>query len=189
MRKIVEKILMVRRELCPICMETHDVKLIETTATIVFKDTNVKYPARYYFCERTEEYYSDEELIRVNDCAMKNAYRKAKGLLTSDEIIAIRQKYGITQSDLCLLLGWGEKTITRYESHQVQDFAHDSILRKIADDPAWFLSLLDSSLRRQTINNSSKYREKAEFLFGEKYFQYRAQALSARRFKQKKRII
>lgn len=180
---------MVRRELCPICMETHDVQLIETTATIVFKDTNVTYPARYYFCERTEEYYSDEELIRVNDCAMKNAYRKAKGLLTSDEIIAIRQKYGITQSDLCLLLGWGEKTITRYESHQVQDFAHDSILRKIADDPAWFLSLLDSSLRRQTINNSSKYREKAEFLFGEKYFQYRAQALSARRFKQKKRII
>jgi len=35
---------------------------------------------------------------------------------------------GISQSDLCLLLGWGGKTITRYESHQVQDIAHDTIL-------------------------------------------------------------
>lgn len=30
---------------------------------------------------------------------------------------AIRARYGISQSDLCLLLGWGGKTITRYESH------------------------------------------------------------------------
>lgn len=29
-----------------------------------------------------------------------------------------------------MLLGWGGKTITRYESHQVQDKAHDTILKK-----------------------------------------------------------
>ena len=41
-----------------------------------------------------------------------------------------------------MLLGWGGKTITRYESHQVQDKAHDTILKKIDQDPEWFLSLL-----------------------------------------------
>ena len=33
------------------------------------------------------------------------------------------------------MLGWGSKTITRYESHQVQDRAHDTILKKISHDP------------------------------------------------------
>lgn len=44
---------------------------------------------------------------------------------------------------LCTLLGWGGKTVTRYESHQVQDKTHDSILKKIDQDPEWFLSLLE----------------------------------------------
>lgn len=41
------------------------------------------------------------------------------------------------------LLGWGEKTITRYERHQVQNMAHDAVLRKISSDPAWLLELLE----------------------------------------------
>lgn len=42
---------------------------------------------------------------------------------------------------------WGGagKTITRYESHQVQDKAHDTILKKIDQDPEWFLSLLNDA--------------------------------------------
>ena len=180
------KILTLKHELCPSCMEIHDVQLVEVETTNIFKDTEIKYQTQHFFCDRTEEFFSDEELITANDRAMKDAYRRVKGLLTSDEIIAIRQKYDITQRDLCLLLGWGEKTITRYESHQVQDFAHDFILRKLADDPAWFLNLLDSRQMNQSLSNSGRYREKAEILFGEKYSWYRAQALSARRFKQRK---
>lgn len=53
------------------------------------------------------------------------------GLLTSQQIRAVRTQYDISQRDLCILLGWGEKTITRYEGHQVQDRAHDAILKKL----------------------------------------------------------
>ena len=34
-------------------------------------------------------------------------------------------------------------TITRYENFQVQDRAHDNILRKIDSDPAWFIEMLE----------------------------------------------
>ena len=131
--------------LCESCMETHEVQVISREEQNVFNGQTVTYEAVHYFCDHTNEYYADETMITANDAAMKNAYRKAKGLLTTDEIIAVRRKYNISQNSLCIVLGWGEKTIHRYESHQVQDYAHDTILRKINDDPEWFLSLLEKA--------------------------------------------
>jgi transcriptional regulator with XRE-family HTH domain/uncharacterized phage-associated protein len=96
---------------------------------------------------------------------MKNAYREKMGLLTSSQIASIRAKYGISQSDLCLLLGWGAKTITRYESHQVQDVAHDTILRKLNSDPEWFLQLLNVEKEKLSAVSYTKYTEKGNLLF------------------------
>ena len=138
------KILMSERILCPCCMEKHDVKRITTEESNIFKGVPVKYEAEYFYCDRADETYADERQVSSNDIALKNAYREKMGLLTSHQIAAIRARYGISQSDLCLLLGWGGKTITRYESHQVQDIAHDTILRKLDSDPEWFLQLLQA---------------------------------------------
>jgi len=184
--RLMKEILRTERKFCLSCMETHNIQIVEAETMNIFKGIEVHYTTKHFFCDRTEEFFSDEELIAANDRALKDAYRKAKGLLTSEEIIAIRRKYGITQRDLCLLLGWGEKTITRYESHQVQDFAHDSILRKLADDPAWFLTLLETLKTNTSVSNWNRYRENAEILFGEKYCLYRTLALSARRFSKMK---
>jgi putative zinc finger/helix-turn-helix YgiT family protein len=123
-------------------MQVHEVKEVIVQEKTIFKNREVNYDAWYTFCDVTNELYMDEKQMSKNDSDMKNAYRKSVGLLTSDEIIAIRSKYGIAQTDLCKLLGWGGKTITRYEGHQVQDRAHDLILRKLDSDPEWFLYLL-----------------------------------------------
>ncbi len=136
--KMIEK----KKRLCECCMEEHDVQKVLVRENSIFKGMPVDYDAEYFYCDHANEFYSDEKMISINDIAMKNAYRKEAGLLTTDEIIAIRSRYGISQRDLCILLGWGGKTITRYESHQVQDNAHDTILRKLGEDPEWFLELL-----------------------------------------------
>ncbi len=146
-------------------MKYHNIILTELEETNIFKEEEVCYPAQYFYCAPADEYYAEETQIAQNDISMKNAYRLKTGLLTSDEIIAIRQKYDISQSDLALLLGWGEKTITRYEGHQVQDVAHDSILRKIDSDPDWYLELLDSYADKHSLSSFAKYRETALSLF------------------------
>ena len=87
--------------------------------------------------------------------------------MTSGQIRSIREKYGISQSDLCTLLGWGGKTITRYESHQVQDKAHDTILKKIDQDPEWFLTLLDDAKSDLSEIAYEKYLNKATSLYEE----------------------
>ncbi|MBR3515736.1 MAG: DUF4065 domain-containing protein [Lachnospiraceae bacterium] len=123
-------------------MEEHEVQMVQVKEEATLKGRKITYDASYMYCDKADELYTDETQMRENDFRLKEAYRSAEGLLTAEEIQAIRGKYGITQGDLCALLGWGGKTITRYESHQVQDRAHDTILRKIDQDPEWFLELL-----------------------------------------------
>ena len=135
----------VKREnrLCTCCMEEHEVKTVIVSEWTTFKDVKVDYDASYLYCDIAEEFYADEELLQENDISLKNEYRKKEGLLTSYEISGIREKYGISQKDLCTVLGWGGKTVTRYEGHQVQDRAHDMILKKIDEDSEWYISLLN----------------------------------------------
>ena len=84
----------------------------EWTEEDVYKRQEVDYEAYYLYCDLAEELYMDEKQMQDNDTRMKDSYREKKGLLTSTQISGIRAKYGISQSDLCVLLGWGGKTIT-----------------------------------------------------------------------------
>ncbi|MBQ7487798.1 MAG: DUF4065 domain-containing protein [Clostridia bacterium] len=174
--KVIDK----ERKLCTCCMEEHDVKRVVIRENNTFKGVPVEYDAEYFYCDNADETYADEQQISANDISMKNAYRQATGLLTSDQIAAIRARYSISQSDLCLLLGWGGKTITRYESHQVQDIAHDTILRKLADDPEWFLNLLDAAKDSLSIASYAKYREAGAALFEQDHDQYLKSAIMAK---------
>ena len=56
--------------------------------------------------------------------------------------MAIRESYGLSQVDLAKLLGWGEATISRYESKAIQDEAYDTMLRLIKDNPLQALEFL-----------------------------------------------
>lgn len=168
------------KRICECCMEEHEVQRVLIRENNVFKGVSVDYDAEYFYCSRADEIYADEGMISVNDIAMKNAYRKVSGLLTTDEIIAIRGKYGISQSDLCLLLGWGGKTVTRYESHQVQDNAHDTILRKLDADPEWFLVLLKEAKGLLSAASYSKYFRAGTSLYGKEHDIYLKRAIFSR---------
>ncbi len=130
-------------KLCHSCMEEHVVNTIEVMNQQIFKDIEVDYPAIYEYCSNSDEHFASGDMINKNALAIKDAYRKKVGLLTSSEIIRLREKYGVSQKDLSDILDWGKATITRYENHQVQDRAHDDILRKIDTDPEWFIELLN----------------------------------------------
>ena len=159
------KIIKNEKKLCTCCMEEHDVKTVLFKEQATFKHVRIEYEATYLYCDTAEELYMDEQQMKENDVKLKDAYRKSQALLTSDQIRMIRTKYNISQQDLCVLLGWGGKTITRYESHQVQDKAHDTILRKIAQDPEWFLSLLNEAKEKLTAEAYKKYLEAATSLY------------------------
>ncbi len=152
------RIIETKNKLCLCCMEIHDVQIVEVEETTTFKEIPVKYFARYEYCDRADELLSGSEFTASNDIAMKNAYRKVSHLLTTDEIIGIRNKYDISQKDLACILGWGEKTITRYEGHQVQDAAHDFVLRKVSEEPGILFEFLKRNQSAISADAYQKYK-------------------------------
>lgn len=149
------KILKSEKKLCLLCMEEHLVHTVEETDCELFKGEKVSFTAKYEYCSATEDLLETEEMVKANSLAMKDAYREKLNLLTSIEINEIRDKYDISQKDFSEVLGWGRATITRYENHQVQDRAHDDVLRKISFDPKWFLEKLYEAKEKGKISKKA----------------------------------
>lgn len=166
-------------KLCLVCMKEHEVQTVLVMDTEVFKDVEVSFQATYEYCSRADKYLETEEMIRSNSLAMKDAYRKEMGLLTSKEIITIRDKYKVSQKDFAEILGWGGATITRYENHQVQDRAHDDILRKIGTDPKWFLEMLQRAEGEISERAFSKYQKEARGVLGKSQNTYLMDSIQA----------
>ncbi|MCQ2555431.1 MAG: DUF4065 domain-containing protein [Clostridia bacterium] len=160
-------------------MEEHEVKTVLLKEHTTFKNEPVDYVASYFLCDMANELHMAEQMLKENDAKMKDAYREKEGLLTSLEIGRIRGKYGISQNDLCTLLGWGGKTITRYESHQVQDKAHDTILKKIDEDPEWFISLLKNAKASFATDTYIRYLDTATSLYEKDQNSYLRKAIEA----------
>lgn len=141
--KLIRKVFL---EDCPACDKSHEVEERERIADLTIKGDAVTYREHYYYCpcaDKNEQEFVIGKMINANLLAARNAYRKKHNLLTSDEIINIRKNYGLSQVSLAKLLGWGEATISRYESKGIQDESHDAILRMIKDDSLSALQLLD----------------------------------------------
>lgn len=147
----------IEKKLCLVCMEEHDVDIVEIVDHEIFKNVEVEFTSTYEYCSIADEYLENEDMIKANALAMKDAYRKKMKLMTSNELIDLRKKYEISQKDLSKILGWGEATISRYEKTQVQDCAHDNVLKKISSDSKWFMDILKLSKSRLSDKAYNKY--------------------------------
>lgn len=139
------KILKKEEKLCISCMENHIVETRELEETATFKGVKITYIAIYDYCTNTDEFWETEKQMRQNSIARKNAYKVSQNLLTSNEIKNIRKKYNVDQKTFASILGWGKATVARYETHQVQNRSHDDVLRRINEDPNYFISMLERS--------------------------------------------
>jgi DNA-binding transcriptional regulator YiaG len=101
---------------------------------------------KYYKDPEDNSLFEDENLIDENLLERQDAFRKAKGLLTSSEIKEIRKSYCLSQKDFAKVLGLGEIDIVRYETKAVQTQSINDLLLLSRDNPSWFLSKLKSNI-------------------------------------------
>jgi len=119
---------------CPICGgEAH---LTREVRPITILGRSVAVEDEFYRCTQCRE-----EVYRAGmmDVVMRRATAKIReedGLLTPDEVRAIRRKYGLTQPEFERLLGVGANTVVRWERGTVpQGSAADSLLRLLDEFP------------------------------------------------------
>ncbi len=123
-----------------------------------------------YECQECEEAIVDPKSIKKTEKPVRDFHRKVDGLLTSDEIKAIRTALGYTQEQFGKILGGGAKSFARYENGTVtQSKPMDNLLRIVKQYPE-VLNVLNGKGVKQSISHtddspvSPKIFEKIEIL-------------------------
>lgn len=158
---------------CPLCEEEHEVIVKTTLEETDYKGEIVQYEDTVYICERTEEEFTPSKIMTKNLLNIINSYRKKKGLLTSSELIEIREYYNLTQKEFANSFGWGDITIQRYEKKLVQDETYDQIIRRAYDEPLYLLEQIKNHKNNFEItrfveitqNIKSRIKEKDNFYY------------------------
>lgn len=115
-------------QFCPECMEVTKFKVVHIDEELKVKDELITIKARYLECFECEERILDPENENENYVKAYNEYRKRKKLLLPDEIISLREQYGLSQRQLARILGWSHVTLSRYESGGIQSVSHNNEL-------------------------------------------------------------
>jgi HTH-type transcriptional regulator/antitoxin MqsA len=112
---------------CPLVTEMREIRIGRRVAQV--EDVFYRCPA----CE--EEFY----LGGMGDDTLRRAaaeIRAKDGLLSPDEIVAVRKNYGLTQAAMERLIGAGKKTVVRWERGTIpQSRTADTLLRVLRDHP------------------------------------------------------
>lgn len=138
------RIEMTEKLLCPLCKEGH--------TTLHHAQTEVEYAGQKGVietqlrrCDVCESELVGDVEGRANKRAMIAFRKTVDGLLTGEEIRAIRDKYRLTQTQAAQLFGGGPVAFSKYENDDVaHSEAMDSLLRlvKQSEDAFWELATL-----------------------------------------------
>lgn len=134
-----------KQAFCEHCdaMQLTQVEPREETFTV--RGTPITVDAATRVCTVCHQPVFDMELDDQKLVLAYAQYRVRSGLLSPDEIRAIRQQYSLSQSAIAKLLGWSPATFVRYESGSLQEVAHDNLLRRFRDDSKWVRELMTRS--------------------------------------------
>ena len=93
-------------------------------------------------CDTCGSEYADADLSRKNKRSMLAFRKSVEGLLTGQEILALRRRYGINQRQAALIFGGGPVAFSKYENDDVaHSEAMDKLLRLAARDESVFKTL------------------------------------------------
>lgn len=124
--------------LCPIC---GDERLHETRSIVLreFEGFTKKVPYHASVCDSCGSETLTDQQATFNKRQMTDFYREADGLLTGNQIRAIREDLGLTQSEAAGYFGGGKNAFTKYENGDVtQSVAMDKLIRTAYAVPeAW----------------------------------------------------
>ncbi len=128
---------MTAKSRCPLCGQDQ-ARLSDATYEVRADDGVVlTYKDHLMRCTACGEAWYTHEQAMASSRARAAVLRRHAGLLTPDDIRALRDRLGLSQAQLETVLGTGPKTVVRWEKGTVcQSRAADRLLRLLATTPA-----------------------------------------------------
>lgn len=139
-------------------------KLIRERRSMDFRKETFEIVFHYYKCEDSGEQFTTTTLDEVNINQVYNQYRNRFNIPFPDEIIKIREKYGLPAARMSEVLGLGVNSYRHYEAGEIPSIANGKLIQ-MADDPRSFINMvelcttLDDKLKTRYIQKAQALQE------------------------------
>ena len=110
-----------------------EARIVQEQRTVKFRGDEYSYVYSCYECEQTKERFTTTEMDEENVQQVYRQYRTKYGIPSSEEIVELKDKYGISAARLALILGFGENQISNYIDGEVPNKANGKTLSAIKD--------------------------------------------------------
>lgn len=141
---------------CPYC--DGNANLQKQVKEIRYRKDVFKSITHYYKCDRCSEEFTTTETDALSLIQVHNQYREKNHIPFPEEILAIRDKYGLSATKMSLVLGLGTNGYSNYENGEIPTLAYGNLIGAAAD-PRLFLNLLEKSRNEFTSSAYSKVKE------------------------------
>ena len=121
-----------------------EMKRIYETRLWKFRGEEYPFIHTAWLCEDSGEQFTDDESDTSGYIQVTNQYREKYGVPYTDEIVAIRRRYGISAQKMSLILGIGINQYRLYEQGEVPSVSNGRMIRSISN-PKVMLDILESS--------------------------------------------
>ena len=121
-----------------------EMQMVYEKRTWDFRGEKYEYIHASWLCADTGERFTDDETDDAGYAQVTNQYRVKYGIPFTDEIIAVRERYGISAAKMAQILGFGINQWRHYEAGEVPSVSNGRMIRSIMS-PAVFLDYVNSS--------------------------------------------
>lgn len=129
------------------------------TRDMDFRKESFKVTVPYYVCDDTKEQFTTTESDNIWMTQLHNKYCCRHGIPFTDEIIALRARYGISALKMSQILGFGENQWRKYEQSEIPSLSNGKMIRSVMNANV-FLDLVESSKSSLTTNEYTRIKEK-----------------------------
>lgn len=139
--------------------------LTKEPRSMTFRKENFEIIFHSYQCVDSGEQFTTSALDEVNMNQVYNQYRDKFNIPFPDEIIRIREKYGLSATKMSEVLGFGINGYRQYEAGEMPSVANAKLIQMV-NDPKKFIDMLELC---GTLDDKSKtkYLQKAQNLVNE----------------------
>lgn len=121
-----------------------EMQIVYEKRTWNFRGEQYDYVHAAWMCADTGEKFTTDEMDNTGFVQVTNQYRAKYGIPYTDEIIAVRERYGLSAAKMSLILGIGTNQWRNYETGEVPSVSNGRMIRSIMN-PDVFLGYVNSS--------------------------------------------
>ena len=143
-----------------------EMKRVYERRTWNFRGEQFEYLHSAWLCQDTGEQFTEDADDDASFMQVTNQYRAKYGIPYTDEIVDVRQRYGVSAAKMSQILGIGVNQYRLYEQGEVPSVSNGRMIRSIMN-PKVMLSMVESCKNELSSSEFDKITNKVKVIIAD----------------------